>query len=301
MSEGRSSLTLTWLGHSTVLVDVAGERLLTDPLLLRHNGPLRRRQPRPEPATWERVDAVLLSHLHHDHAELRSLRLLPGVPVLTSARNTRWLRRHGIDGRGAEDWTDVGAVQVRLVTAVHHSRRMPHRPNDANGHLIRSATTTLWAAGDTSLYDDMVGLPGLVGVRRLDVALVPIGGWGPRLSAGHMGPVEAAEACVRTGARYVLPVHWGTLHAPFMTWMSDWFDRPLDAFEDSLARAAPDCRLIRLAPGGTWSLPDQVDRSEEPQPPASGGAPTGTHATTVGGGPITGSARRGPGSDRVAR
>jgi L-ascorbate metabolism protein UlaG (beta-lactamase superfamily) len=201
------------------------------------------------------VDAVLLSHLHHDHAELRSLRLLSGAPVLTSARNARWLRSRGIQGADAEDWVAVGAVQVRLVRAVHHSRPMPHRPNGANGHLVRSATTTLWAAGDTSLYDDMAELPELTGVRRLDVALVPIGGWGPRLSAGHMGPSEAAEACARTGARYALPVHWGTLHAPFMTWMGDWFDRPIDAFAHSLSGAAPECRLIRLAPGETWAMP----------------------------------------------
>jgi L-ascorbate metabolism protein UlaG (beta-lactamase superfamily) len=252
--DGDGSLKLTWLGHSTVLIELAGNRLLTDPLLLRHNGPLRRGQPRPKPGLWAEVDAVLLSHLHHDHAELRSLRLVPGVPVFTGSRNGRWLRKHGVNGHGPEDWSDVGAVQVRLVAAVHHARPMPHRPNDANGHLIRSRTTTLWAAGDTSLYADMVRLPDLAGVERLDVVLVPIGGWGPRLSAGHMGPAEAAEACARTGARYALPVHWGTLHAPFMTLMSDWFERPLGAFEAALAYAAPRCQLIRLRPGETWSL-----------------------------------------------
>jgi L-ascorbate metabolism protein UlaG (beta-lactamase superfamily) len=247
---------LTWLGHSTVLIELAGDRLLTDPLLLRHNGPLRRRGPRPHPSQWSAPDAVLLSHLHHDHAELRSLRLVAGAPVLTSAGNVRWLRKHGLDGRPAEDWTEVGAAaQVRLVTAVHHSRPMPHRPNDAHGHLVRSGGVTLWVAGDTSLYDDMVQLPRLAGVERLDVALVPVGGWGPRLSAGHLGPAEAAEACARTGARHALPVHWGTLHAPFMTLRSDWFHRPLDAFETALAATAPDCQVIRLELGQTWSLP----------------------------------------------
>jgi len=101
----------------------------------------------------------------------------------------------------------------------------------------------------------MEDLPHLAGVERLDVALVPIGGWGPRLSANHMGPRQAAEACALTRARYALPVHWGTLHAPLMTWMSDWFERPLDAFEADLAAAAPECRLIRLPLGETWSRP----------------------------------------------
>jgi L-ascorbate metabolism protein UlaG (beta-lactamase superfamily) len=251
-------LHLTWVGHSTVRIDLGDSRLLTDPLLLRHNGPLRRRAPRPLPEHWRGVDAVLLSHLHHDHAELRSLRLMPGVPVLTGAGNAQWLRKHGVQGREAEEWTQVGTTQVRLVTAVHHSRPMPHRPNDAHGHLVRTPSTTLWAAGDTSLYAGMVDLPGLAEVDRLDVVLVPIGGWGPRLSEGHMGPEEAAEACARTKARYALAVHWGTLHAPFTRWVSDWFERPLDAFAAAVAVRAPGCEVVRIGPGETWSLPREA-------------------------------------------
>jgi L-ascorbate metabolism protein UlaG (beta-lactamase superfamily) len=253
-------LSLTWLGHSTVVIDVAGQRLLTDPLLRRHNGLLRRRGPQPHPSQWTGADAVLLSHLHHDHAELASLRLLPDAPVLTSDDNARWLRRKGLPGRGVEDWTDVGPIGVRLVRAIHHGRPMPHRPNDANGHLLRYDEATLWVAGDTSLYADMELLPGLAGVERLDVVLVPIGGWGPRLSANHMGPAEAAEACALTGARWAVPVHWGTLHPPLMTRVSDWFDRPLEAFVAEAAAAAPDCQVVRLPLGETWSLP--ADRSD---------------------------------------
>jgi L-ascorbate metabolism protein UlaG (beta-lactamase superfamily) len=257
MRESDGALRLTWLGHSTVLIELAGQRLMTDPLLRRHNGLLRRRGPQPRPPQWADLDAVLLSHLHHDHAELRSLRLVRGVPVLTSERNGRWLRKQGINGMATEDWTHVGGVQVRLVPAVHHGRPMPHRPNDANGHLLRTAVITLWVTGDTSLFADMARLRHLAGSERLDVVLVPIGGWGPRLSAGHMDPVQAAEACALTRARHALPVHWGTLHAPFTTWMGDWFERPLDAFEAEVAAVAPDCQVIRLPLGETWSLGGQ--------------------------------------------
>ena len=246
-------LRLTWLGHSTVVIDLAGQRILTDPLLLRHNGALRRRGPAPRPEQWAGADAVLLSHLHHDHAELRSLRRVHEAVVLTSERNSWWLRRRGLIARPAEDWTAVGAAEVRLVKAVHTSRPMPHRPNDANGHLIRAGSTTIWAAGDTSLYPDMARLPDLAGVDRLDVVLVPIGGWGPRLSAGHMDPAQAALACALTRARWALPVHWGTLHAPLVNRVGDWFERPLAAFEEHVRTAAPDCRSIRLPLGETWS------------------------------------------------
>src|SRR5689334_2572885 len=131
---------ITWLGHSTVVLDIGGVRLLSDPLLGRHNGPLRRRGPRPSVAQWEKPDAVLISHLHHDHAELSSLRRLPDVPVLTAPENAEWLRRKGVTGvelKDAADWFTVPGteVRVRLVRADHGHRPMPHRPNAANGHL----------------------------------------------------------------------------------------------------------------------------------------------------------------------
>jgi L-ascorbate metabolism protein UlaG (beta-lactamase superfamily) len=250
---GTARLTATWLGHATVVLDLAGRRLVTDPLLLPHNGPLRRQVASPQDAHWERVDAILLSHLHHDHAELGSLRLLAGAPVLASPANRSWLTRRGLNPRAFDEWTHVGDVQVRLVKAIHHSRPMPHRPNEACGHLVRGPSTVVWVAGDTSLYDEMSSLPELAGVERIDLAIVPIGGWGPRLSPGHMGPAEAATACARTGARYALAYHWGTLSAPFTSRWGTWFNRPLEAFAEAVGRMAPSCRVLRLRPGEAWT------------------------------------------------
>jgi L-ascorbate metabolism protein UlaG (beta-lactamase superfamily) len=131
---------------------------------------------------------------------------------------------------------------------------MPHRPNAANGYLVKAGAGAVWFAGDTSLYDDMTGLPAIVG-GRIDLAIVPIGGWGARLSKGHMGPREAAQACAMVGAGAVLPVHWGTLYAP---WLPDiprgWMDRPGPAFAAALRDEAPECRLVALEPGGSAHL-----------------------------------------------
>src|SRR5262245_16667235 len=85
-------LALTWLGHSTVVIEIGDARLVTDPLLHRHAPPLRRRGSKPDRAAWADADAVLLSHLHHDHAELRSLRLLEPAPIVTARANAEWLR-----------------------------------------------------------------------------------------------------------------------------------------------------------------------------------------------------------------
>jgi L-ascorbate metabolism protein UlaG (beta-lactamase superfamily) len=252
-------LELTWLGHSTTVIDMASVRLVTDPILRRHNPPLRRRGPAPTEASWEGADGVLLSHLHHDHADLPSLRRLRGVPVYTAAANARWLRRRGLDGIPLEvgEWVPVGqggGVEVTLVDAVHHSRRMPHRPNAANGHLVRSTWGTVWVAGDTAVYDGIADLPRVAGTP-IGLAVVPVGGWGARLSAGHMGPREAAEACAMAGAAAAVPVHWGTLYAP---WLPDlprgWMHRPGPEFAAALAQAAPGCSFVAVTPGEKATL-----------------------------------------------
>jgi L-ascorbate metabolism protein UlaG (beta-lactamase superfamily) len=248
---------LTWLGHATVVLDLGGTRLISDPLLRAVNGPLRRRPPPPRPEQWAGADAVLVSHLHHDHVELASLRMLPDLPVLASARNAAWLRRRKLQGVSLDDeWYDVGTgdVQVRLVRADHHSRPMPHRPNDANGHLVRTSTTRIWVAGDTSRFPEMAHLPELAG-GPIDLAVVPVGGWGPRLSGGHLDSESAAEVCALVGASVAMPYHWGTLYAPGMqNRPPGWMDRPRTAFPAAMARSAPSCRALMLAPGESAEL-----------------------------------------------
>ena len=253
------SITVTWLGHATVVVDLDGVRLVADPLLRRHNGVLRRRGARPVDRAWAGAHAVLLSHLHHDHAEVASLRLLGEVPVLTAVENARWVVKKGLDGWGLgdEEWVDIGGskVQVRLVPAIHHSRPMPHRPNAANGHLVRGSAGVAWIAGDTDLYPAMEELATMAG-DPIDVAVVPIGGWGPRLSPGHMGPEEAATACRLSGARWAVPVHWKTLHMPAGKMVPrGWMDVAGPRFAEALAREAPDCRAAVLEVGTSLTVP----------------------------------------------
>jgi L-ascorbate metabolism protein UlaG (beta-lactamase superfamily) len=251
---------VTWLGHSTVVLDLDGTRLVTDPLLGPHAGLLRRRGAPPTRGSWDGVDAVLVSHLHHDHADLRSLRMLPpGVPIITSPGNARWLRRRDLTGvspttSGGLRVGASGDVRVALCPAVHRGRPMPHRPNEASGHLIRSASVTIWAAGDTELFDGLDRLPEQAGAP-IDLAIVPISGWAPRLSSGHMGPTQAAHACARVRARWALPVHWGTLHTPGgRSIPSGWMDRPGVEFLAALGELAPRCTPLVLAVGGRRTL-----------------------------------------------
>lgn len=253
------SIVATWLGHSTAVLDIDGVRLVADPLLRRHAGLLIRRGRRPDRAAWGGADAALLSHLHHDHAEVGSLKMLGGIPVLTSGPNAAWAVAKGLNGQGLapDEWRRVAhsEVRVRLAPAVHGARPMPHRPNTAHGHMVQGPSGTVWVAGDTELYDDMAGLAELAGAT-IDLALIPVGGWGPRLSPGHLGPREAAIACRLSGARAAVPVHWGTLHPPAVqAWPGGWMDRPGPDFTAALAREAPLCRATVLDLGGSLTLP----------------------------------------------
>ncbi len=245
------TITVTWLGHASVVLDLDGVRVVVDPLLKRHAGVLRRRGERPMGPAWSDADAILLSHLHHDHAEVGSLRLLGDAPVLTAPANAAWVKKKGLDGRGLgrDEWFPVGAegrVEIRLTRAIHSARPMPHRPNAANGHLVRGPSGVVWVAGDTELYPEMKALAESAGAA-IDLAVVPVGGWGPRLSPGHMGPEEAAVACARTQARWAVPVHWKTLHMPAgQAFPRGWMDSAGPRFEKALAREAPECQALVL-------------------------------------------------------
>ena len=140
----------------------------------------------------------------------------------------------------SEEWSAVSGdhvdVEVRLVRADHTSRPLPGRPLEAYGFLLRHGPEVVWFAGDTSLYPEMGRIPELAG-RPISLALLPIHGWGPRLSAGHMDAEQAAEAAELSQARHVVPIHWGTFHPLAMNLGSlEWMTRPLALFEAAMDR-----------------------------------------------------------------
>ena len=205
---------LTYLGHATVLLELDGRRVLTDPVLRGHVGPLLRRQARPHAARLAPLDAILISHLHLDHFDPPSLRLLPReTTVVTATGGARPLARLGFsDVRelAAGDETDVAGLRVAATVAVHEKGRHPlNRATDCVGFVV-AGELSVYYAGDTALFPGMDGLwPGL------DVALLPIAGWGLTLPEGeHMGPRQAAEALRLLRPRLAVPVHWGTFALP---------------------------------------------------------------------------------------
>ncbi|MGH2463349.1 MAG: MBL fold metallo-hydrolase [Candidatus Limnocylindria bacterium] len=203
---------LTFLGHSTMLIELGGIRILTDPILVDRLAFLAR-VPRPlDPALFAAVDVVLISHLHLDHFDRASLARLDSEPEIVIgpggaalARRWGWQRVTEL-APGASH--AIGDVRLTATRAAHPGTRPPFGPRGtAVGYLLESGAARLYFAGDTDLFPEMASL----GADELDVALLPIGGWGPRLGPGHLTPATAAEAVVRLRPRYAVPIHWGTL------------------------------------------------------------------------------------------
>jgi len=241
-----SGVAVTWLGHATVLLELAGTRLLTDSLLRGRVAHLRRRVPPPAPPG--RLDAVLVSHLHRDHLDLPSLRGLDAGVVIVPRGGARVVRglSHEIVELAAGDELAVRGVSVRAVEALHDGRRSPvGRPADAIGFIV-AQSLRIYFAGDTELFDAMAGF------APLDVALLPVAGWGPRLGPGHMDAEQAAAAAALLRPDLAVPIHWGTLAAPALRRGDP--DEPPRRFRARCAVLAPTTRVELLRPGESLAL-----------------------------------------------
>ena len=238
---------LQFLGHSTVVVELDGLRILTDPLL-RGIGPLRRHGPRAESPIAE-VDVVVISHAHHDHLDLPTLRSLPGSPLVVAPAGTRdLLRRAGLERIvevRAGDVVDTGAgVEIEAVPALHDGFRPPRGPRAPALGFVLNGSSRVYFAGDTDLFPEMAEL------CDIDAALLPVWGWGPYLGPGHLNPARAAAAAALVGARVSVPIHWGTLfpHGLHRVWPEKLVRPPLD-FAEGVALAGIETDVRILQPG----------------------------------------------------
>jgi len=240
---------LTYVGHATTLIELDGVTLLTDPLLRGRFGHVRRIAPPVRDVPH--ADAILVSHAHRDHLDLRSLTRLPReVPVLASAAAADVMRGDGrvVTALAPGERARVGPVEIIATQAVHDGRRSPVGPTrEAVGFLVQG-TVRLYFAGDTDLFEGMRELS--IG---LDVALLPIWGWGPRVGPDHLDPERAARAAGLLRPRVAVPIHWGAYASPRVWWRSDP-GLPAREFERFAAVHAPGVAVSVLAPGQTLGL-----------------------------------------------
>src|SRR5262245_31615974 len=203
---------LSYIGHATTLLRLDGVPILTDPMLRGWLGPLRRQGPPPGPEVPRSADLVLISHLHRDHLDLPSLkRLRESTTVVAPRGGGRWVAKAGAaDIREVQlgETITVRDVEITGVRATHDGYRDVHRGEqiEALGYLIRRGGRTVYFAGDTDLF------PAMSELGHVDLALLPVWGWGPTVGGGHLDPERAARALELIRPEVAVPIHWGTFY-----------------------------------------------------------------------------------------
>jgi N-acyl-phosphatidylethanolamine-hydrolysing phospholipase D len=224
--------TVTWIGHSTVLVQMDGVTFVTDPIWSERASPLSWAGPARYVAPGVALDALppvdfaVVSHSHYDHADLPTLVRLArrGTRILVPLRLGALLRDAGITNVDELDWWDertIGAVRVVCVPAQHWSARTPFDRNQTlwSGWAVVGPSRRFYFAGDTGYFPGFHDIAERLG--PFDVAAVPIGAYDPpaMMRGHHMNPEEAVRAGLDVHATTMLGVHYGTF---------DLTDEPLD-------------------------------------------------------------------------
>jgi L-ascorbate metabolism protein UlaG (beta-lactamase superfamily) len=204
-------MRLTYIGHATVLIEFDGIRILTDPLLRGRFLHVERRAPPVDLASVRDVDVALVSHAHRDHLDPRSLRMLTKAATVVvprgAGRLVTGLGMARVEEIATGETLSVGSLEIRAAHADHRPGRLLPRGPSAIGFVI-AGTSRVYFAGDTDLFPGMRDL----GAEGLDVALLPVWGWGTQIGSGHLDPRRAVDALSLLEPRVAIPIHWGTFY-----------------------------------------------------------------------------------------
>ena len=220
VDDGR--VRITWVNHATMLVQMDGVNVLTDPIWsercspVAFAGPKRHRQPGLRFEELPPIDAVLVSHNHYDHLDLPTLKPLRAPRIYTPLGNTAILAKHKIANGVDLDWWQEAPISDRVnvtqVPAQHFCARGLHDRNATlwGGFVISGPSGNVYFAGDTGWGKHF----GEIGERfgEIRAALLPIGAYLPRwfMKSAHISPAEAVDAHFAVRARTSIAMHYGT-------------------------------------------------------------------------------------------
>jgi L-ascorbate metabolism protein UlaG (beta-lactamase superfamily) len=245
----QKSLALTYVGHATIAIEMGGATLITDPLLRKRVWHLGRQKDNYDYKVLQEVDAVLISHAHWDHLDIPSLKELGKHNRIIGPQGlSKLLSKHGFDNVeeiqiGGQ--SKLGLLEIEATYAKHNGSRYRFGPPmDALGFIIKGPKK-IYYAGDTELFPEMLYL-----AESLDIALLPVWGWGPTLGSGHMNPRQAAQSLEMLSPEIAIPIHWGTYFPIGLKWLMPKLlsDPPL-AFSTFARTLAPQVKIRIMSPG----------------------------------------------------
>jgi N-acyl-phosphatidylethanolamine-hydrolysing phospholipase D len=257
---------VTWIGHATVLAQLGGLNVLTDPIFseraspLAFIGPKRAQPPGLTLAQLPHIDVVVISHNHYDHLDAASVKALAqqsgGSPLfLVPLGNKLWMSEQGIERVVEMDWWQrerVGAVEIVFTPVQHWSgRHLNDRMRTLwGGFAVLAPELRLFHAGDTGYSPDFAEIGARLG--DFDLALIPVGAYEPRwfMREQHVNPPEAVAMHRDLRARRSLGMHWGT----FALTDESLDEPPLKLAEARRAAGIGEDEFFLLAIGQTRTL-----------------------------------------------
>ena len=218
------TIQITWIGHDTFLIQVAGINILTDPMFSERASPFSFMGPKrivPPPLRQDDlppIQATIISHNHYDHLDAATIAKLGNtVKFFVPLGMSNWFREMGLDNVTELDWwqsASLGPIRFHCVPAQHFSMRTPFDANKTlwSGWVLATPVGSIFFAGDTGYSPDFKKIGQRLGPMRL--SLIPIGGYMPRwfMKPMHLNPLEAVLVHQDVQSQQSIGMHWGTFN-----------------------------------------------------------------------------------------
>ena len=252
---------ITWLGHSSLVIETGGKRFLTDPVWyervspFKYLGPKRFFQNPLHIDDLPPIDYILLSHDHYDHLDKKSILQLAqkNIPIITMLGVGKRLLKWGVDKILVTEldwWQSIEPEKGFTITATPSRHFSGRWINDRfktlwGAFAIKSSTHNIFFGADSGYYNGFT----IIGERLgpFDIAMLEIGAYNEEWESIHMGPENAVQASIDLKAQLLMPIHWGTFNLAMHTWK--------EPIERLVAEAKKkDVSLFIPAPGATLSV-----------------------------------------------